>query len=183
MADRTTNMAEEDQDREVHTNEVEIDENSTATLGEEKQKIKKEGIDFKVKKKEEKQKQKKGDIDFEVEKNEEKEKIDKKRGDQVVSRQTEKEKIEIKMDQEVEKLKDGKEQESELKLDCIFDDSSLGFKRATKEEHKLESEDPLEEINLGTVENRKVTYISKLLQRELKEEIIRVLHEYKDCFA
>nr|KYP64672.1 hypothetical protein KK1_019278 [Cajanus cajan] len=70
-----------------------------------------------------------------------------------------------------------------LKLDNIFDDSPLGFERETKGEHKLESQDPLEEINLGTVENRKVTYISKLLQGELKEEIIRVLHEYKDCFA
>nr|KYP33891.1 Transposon Ty3-G Gag-Pol polyprotein [Cajanus cajan] len=121
--------------------------------------------------------------DFEVEKNEEKEKTEKNRGDQFVSRQTEKEKIEMKKDQEVEKLKEGKEQESELKLDCIFDDSPLGFERATKEEHKLESQDPLEEINLGTVEDRKVTYISKLLPRELKEELIRVLHDYKDCFA
>ncbi|XP_020235254.1 DNA ligase 1-like [Cajanus cajan] len=172
MADRTANMAEERQDGEVH---------STAALAEEKKK--KEGTDFEVKKKEEKQKQKKEDVDFEVEKKEGKEKIEKKRGDQVVSKQTEKEKMEIKMDQEVENLEEGKEQELEFKLDCIFDDSPLGFERATRDDHKLESQDPLEEINLGTVENRKVTYISKLLQGELKEELIRVLNDYKDCFA
>nr|KYP48096.1 Transposon Ty3-G Gag-Pol polyprotein [Cajanus cajan] len=87
------------------------------------------------------------------------------------------------MDQEVENFKEGKELELEPKLDCIFDDSPLGFERATKGEHKLKSQDPLEEVNLGTIENKKVTYISKFLQGELKEEIIRVLHEYKDCFA
>nr|KYP48747.1 Transposon Ty3-G Gag-Pol polyprotein [Cajanus cajan] len=87
------------------------------------------------------------------------------------------------MDQEIETSKEDKKQESEFKLDCIFDDSPLGFERATNEEHKLESQDPLEEINLGSVENRKVTYDSKLSQGELKEELIRVLHEYKDCFA
>uniref|UniRef100_A0A151UFP1 Retrotransposable element Tf2 n=2 Tax=Cajanus cajan TaxID=3821 RepID=A0A151UFP1_CAJCA len=113
----------------------------------------------------------------------EKRKTKKNQRDQEVSEGKENEKTEVKMDQEVENVKEENEQESELKLDCIFDDSPLGFERAAKKQHKLESQDPLEEINLGTVENRKVTYISKFLQRELKEELIRVLHDYKDCFA
>ncbi|XP_020235572.1 uncharacterized protein LOC109815302 [Cajanus cajan] len=150
--------------------------NSTTIMAEEKQKTK---VNLEVGKNKKNQKTK---VDLEVGKNEEKQKTEKNREDQVDSRQAEKEKIE--RDQEVEKTKECKEQELEPKLDCIFDDSPLGFERATNEEHKLESQDPLEEINLGTVENRKVTYISKyLLQGKLKEEIIQVLHEYKDCFA
>nr|KYP72862.1 Transposon Ty3-G Gag-Pol polyprotein [Cajanus cajan] len=136
-------------------------------------------MDFESIKKKEKQKRK--EKDFEIEKkNEEKQKTENQR-DQGVSDKNEKQKE--KTDLEIERTKEGKEQELELKLDCIFDDSPLGFERATNEEHKLESQDPLEEVNLGTIENKRITYISKFLQGELKEEIIRMLHEYKDCFA
>nr|KYP36187.1 Uncharacterized protein Mb2253c family [Cajanus cajan] len=122
------------------------------------------------------------DVKKGIEKNEEKEKIENQR-DQGISIKKENQKTKGQVGQKIEISKEDKEQELELKLDCIFDDSPLGFERAANEEHKLESQDPLEEINLGTVKNRKVTYISKFLQGELKEEIIRVLHEYKDCFA
>ena len=47
----------------------------------------------------------------------------------------------------------------------------------------MESQDPLEEINLRTKENQKPTYVSKLLDVGLQGEIISLLHEFKDCFA
>nr|KYP40071.1 Mitogen-activated protein kinase kinase kinase [Cajanus cajan] len=50
------------------------------------------------------------------------------------------------------------------KLDCIFDDSPLGFERAANEEHKLESQDPLEEINIiaGDPESVTETWMSNV---------------------
>nr|KYP34903.1 Retrotransposable element Tf2 [Cajanus cajan] len=48
---------------------------------------------------------------------------------------------------------------------------------------KVESHDPLEEVNLGTIEKRRITYVSKLAEKSVKEQIVQVLHEYKDCFA
>ena len=41
----------------------------------------------------------------------------------------------------------------------------------------------MEEVNLGTVEERRITYISSLLPSDLKEGIITILQEFKDCFA
>ena len=43
--------------------------------------------------------------------------------------------------------------------------------------------DPMEEVNLGTVEGSKITYISSLLPFDLKKWIIAILREFKDCFA
>nr|KYP38436.1 Transposon Ty3-G Gag-Pol polyprotein [Cajanus cajan] len=74
-------------------------------------------------------------------------------------------------------------EELEPKLDCVFNDSPLGFEKEMSEDFKMESQDPLEEVNMGSIENKKITYISKLLKRCLREEIIRILYEYRDCFA
>ena len=41
----------------------------------------------------------------------------------------------------------------------------------------------MEEVNLGTVEEQRITYISSLLPSDLKEGIIIILQEFKDCFA
>ena len=41
----------------------------------------------------------------------------------------------------------------------------------------------LEEVNLGTIEEQKITYISFILPPNLKENITSILHEFKDCFA
>ena len=38
-------------------------------------------------------------------------------------------------------------------------------------------------MNLDTVEETRITYISSLLPSYLKEEIIAILHEFKDCFS
>ena len=42
--------------------------------------------------------------------------------------------------------------------------------------------DPLEQINLGTSENPKPVYISKLLLEEVKKEFVQILSEFRDCF-
>lgn len=44
-------------------------------------------------------------------------------------------------------------------------------------------QDPLEEVNLGTPEEPRITYVSSLLRKDLKKKIVDLLHEFKDCFA
>ena len=39
---------------------------------------------------------------------------------------------------------------------------------------------PMEEVNLGTMEESMITYISSLLPSDLKERIIVILQEFKD---
>ncbi|XP_073049441.1 uncharacterized protein [Primulina eburnea] len=51
------------------------------------------------------------------------------------------------------------------------------------EDGQHEVQDPLEEINLGELENPKVVYVSKLLEEQLKQDLISMLKEYRDCFA
>ena len=51
------------------------------------------------------------------------------------------------------------------------------------EDNKPQVHDPMEEVNLGTVEEPRITYISSLLSTNLKEQIISLLQEFKDCFA
>ncbi|CAL2270034.1 unnamed protein product [Prunus armeniaca] len=46
-----------------------------------------------------------------------------------------------------------------------------------------EVEDPLQEINLRTGEDPRPTFISALLKEPLKNELIALLQEFKDCFA
>ena len=43
--------------------------------------------------------------------------------------------------------------------------------------------DPMKEVNLNTVEEPRITYISSLLPSDLKEEIIAILQEFKECFG
>ena len=43
--------------------------------------------------------------------------------------------------------------------------------------------DLMEKVNLCTVEELRITYISFLLPSDLKEGIIAILQEFKDCFA
>lgn len=47
----------------------------------------------------------------------------------------------------------------------------------------MKAQDPLNEVNLRDKTNQKPTYISKFLNRDLRGNIIALLHEYKDCFA
>ena len=51
------------------------------------------------------------------------------------------------------------------------------------EDNKPQVHDPMEEVNLGTMEEPRITYISSLLPSNLKGHIMSLLHEFKDCFA
>ena len=50
------------------------------------------------------------------------------------------------------------------------------------EDNKPQVHDLMEEVNLGPVEELRITYISSLLSTNLKKQIISVLQEFKDCF-
>ncbi|CAL8174769.1 unnamed protein product [Prunus armeniaca] len=59
----------------------------------------------------------------------------------------------------------------------------LDFAPATLDDSLPEVEDPLQEINLGTEEDPRPTFVSALLEEPLKTKIIALLHDFKDCFA
>lgn len=48
---------------------------------------------------------------------------------------------------------------------------------------KAEVQDDLREVNLGTIEDPWVTYISTKLEASEFEKVMIVLKQYKDCFA
>ncbi|CAL2276893.1 unnamed protein product [Prunus armeniaca] len=59
----------------------------------------------------------------------------------------------------------------------------LNFAPAALDDSLPEVEDPLQEINLGTEEDPRPTFISALLKEPLKSELIALLQEFRDCFA
>ena len=52
-----------------------------------------------------------------------------------------------------------------------------------KLEHDFTSADELEEINIGSGDRPRPTYVSAKLDLEYKQELIDLLKEFKDCFA
>lgn len=68
-------------------------------------------------------------------------------------------------------------EELELQLEDLI------FAPAQMEDRQPETQDPLEEVNLGTMECLKPTYISGLLGEEMKKDMVELLTEFKDCFA
>ncbi|KAG6467747.1 hypothetical protein ZIOFF_074394 (mitochondrion) [Zingiber officinale] len=48
---------------------------------------------------------------------------------------------------------------------------------------KAEVQDPLLEVNLGTEEEPRPTFVSQLLEPAVQLRIIEFIKEYKDCFA
>ena len=77
-----------------------------------------------------------------------------------------------------------KELEMDQRLDAIYDKEPLGFERDPIDSGaKMLAQDPLEEVNLGDEKTKRVTYISAKLSPGLKQEVIEVLKENKDCFA
>lgn len=48
---------------------------------------------------------------------------------------------------------------------------------------RLEVKDLQEEVNLNTIEDPKITYVSGLLKDDLNNEIVDLLHKFKGCFA
>ncbi|CAL2266094.1 unnamed protein product [Prunus armeniaca] len=59
----------------------------------------------------------------------------------------------------------------------------LDFAPAALDDSLPEVEDPLQEINLGTEEDPRPTFISALLKEPLKNELVALLQEFKDYFA
>lgn len=50
-------------------------------------------------------------------------------------------------------------------------------------EKRLEIQDPLREVNLGSDENKRRTFISTKLPAQQQKELTRLLTKYKDCFT
>ena len=50
------------------------------------------------------------------------------------------------------------------------------------EDNRLQVHNPMEEVNLTTVEEPRITSINSLLPTNLKEQVISLLQEFKDYF-
>src|SRR3954467_13896981 len=73
---------------------------------------------------------------------------------------------------------------SNQRLDAIYNEEPLGFERDPMAPNiKMLAQDPLEEVNLGDRDQKRVTYISAKLDSALKSKVIALLRENKDCFA
>src|SRR3954464_3602186 len=70
------------------------------------------------------------------------------------------------------------------RLDAIYDEEPLGFEKDPMASNiKMLAQDPLEEVNLGDNDQKRITYISAKLEPELKAMVIKMLKENRDCFA
>ena len=70
------------------------------------------------------------------------------------------------------------------RLEWIYDDEPLGFEKdSLGSTTKMRAQDPLEEVDLGNGSVKRPTYVSAKINRELKDRIVELLKEYKDCFA
>ena len=76
------------------------------------------------------------------------------------------------------------ENEIDQRLDAIYDTEPLGFEKdPTNSGAKMIVQDPLEEVNLGDGNTKRITYISTKLSPSFKQEVIEVLKKNKDCLA
>src|ERR1043165_9272454 len=74
--------------------------------------------------------------------------------------------------------------EIDQRLDAIYHKEPLGFEKdPTDSGAKMLAQDPLEEVNLGDENTKRITYVSARLNPSLKQEVIEVLKKNKDCFA
>ena len=69
------------------------------------------------------------------------------------------------------------EEEEEIQIDDLEQASPK------MEDNKPQVHDHMKGVNLDTMEEPRITYISYLLSTNLKEHIISLLEEFKDCFA
>ncbi|KHN11426.1 hypothetical protein glysoja_015321, partial [Glycine soja] len=83
------------------------------------------------------------------------------------------------------KIEDHENKETkDRRLDCIYDDEPLGFeKNPISEVPKMQAQDPLEEVDIGDGSIKRPTYISANITSSLKEKLVPLLREFKDCFA
>lgn len=67
--------------------------------------------------------------------------------------------------------------EADQRFDCIYDNSPLGFEKSISPPiKKMKAQNPLGDINMGDETNKKSTYISKFLNKDIKWKIIALLH-------
>src|SRR4051812_17585377 len=67
-------------------------------------------------------------------------------------------------------------EEPSQRLDAIYDEEPLGFEKDPMASNiKMLAQDPLEEVNLGDNDQKRITYISVKLEPELKATIIKML--------
>src|ERR1051325_922334 len=74
--------------------------------------------------------------------------------------------------------------EMDERLDAIYDKEPLGFEKdPTDSGAKMLAQDPLEKVNMGDENTKRITYVSTKLNSSLKQKVIEVLRKNKDCFA
>ncbi|XP_045797601.1 uncharacterized protein LOC123891747 [Trifolium pratense] len=70
------------------------------------------------------------------------------------------------------------------KLDCIYDEEPLRFEKdPSNPSQKMQAQDPLEEIDIGDGSIKRPTYISANIPKGLRDKLVELLKEFKDCFA
>ena len=48
---------------------------------------------------------------------------------------------------------------------------------------KMRAQDPLVEVDIGDGSIKRPTYVSTKIPKEFRDRIVKLLKEYKDCFA
>ncbi|CAJ2663632.1 unnamed protein product [Trifolium pratense] len=85
---------------------------------------------------------------------------------------------------EANNCEDGKLLPITQKLDCIYDEEPLGFEKdPSSSNQKMQAQDPLEEIDIGDGSIKRPTYISANIPKDLRDKLVELLKEFKDCFA
>ncbi|WJX84314.1 hypothetical protein P8452_66903 [Trifolium repens] len=70
------------------------------------------------------------------------------------------------------------------RLDCIYDDEPLGFEKdPVSSNHRMQAQDPLQEIDIRDGLVKRPIYISTNIDPSLRVKMVELLEEYKDCFA
>ncbi|PNX85794.1 hypothetical protein L195_g041868, partial [Trifolium pratense] len=88
--------------------------------------------------------------------------------------------LEDKLALEANDLNNGEKQ----RLDCIYDDEPLGFEKDPHSSiQRMQSQDPLQEIDIGDGSVKRPTYINANIDPSLRERMVELLKYYKDCFA
>ena len=70
------------------------------------------------------------------------------------------------------------------RLDCTYEEGPLGFEKDPRDNIlKMQAQDPLEEVDLGDGTIRRIIYINTKIDSKMKNQVIELLKEFKDCFA
>ena len=70
------------------------------------------------------------------------------------------------------------------RIDCIYGEERLRFEKDPRDDVlKMQAQDPLEEVDLGDGSIKRITYINTKIKGQIKDQVIKLLKEFKDCFA